>query len=130
MYDVKAEYLSLNNQFVGSSLWKDTSPPSDDFLQLLIFLYTVLRTLWPPCWWEFMGIASDIFRRCNLTAHSMIFWLLRPFCPLFSSVPWGLGMEIVCRYTLCRGFHTSGFYVSCNLCESNRLFLLLLLYQL
>ena len=45
-----------------------------------------------------LGVVSDITRRPNLTANSLILWLLQSFCPLFFSVPRALGMVMFCMY--------------------------------
>lgn len=43
-----------------------------------------------------MGVISYITsRKKNLTANSLIFWLLQFFCPLFSNVPQALGYRVI-----------------------------------
>lgn len=39
------------------------------------------------CWGDFMFAVSEIIRRHNRTANSLIFWLLGSFCPLFLIAP-------------------------------------------
>lgn len=38
-------------------------------------------TFWQPCWWDIMGIASDISVRFNLTENPLILLLLHSFHP-------------------------------------------------
>ena len=45
-------------------------------------------------WWDFMCLTSDSTRRHNLTANSLIFWLLQSSCPHFLIIPWALGMRL------------------------------------
>lgn len=45
-------------------------------------------SLGQTCWWDFRAAASDILWSHNLTANSMVLWLLQSFRPLFINVPW------------------------------------------
>lgn len=44
-----------------------------------------------------MDVASGIIRKPNPTAHCLILWLLRSFCPFLCNLPWGLGTGACCR---------------------------------
>lgn len=48
------------------------------------------------CWWDFRSAASDTLRSHNLTANSMVLWLLESFCPLFINVPWTVSRGMFC----------------------------------
>lgn len=43
---------------------------------------------------DFVGVASDIPRRTNLSANFLIPWLLYSFSPFSSNVPYALGTEV------------------------------------
>lgn len=53
----------------------------------VILIQVIVRQ---SCWWDFMGIASDIYRRHNLAANSLFLWLLPSSCPFFHKDPWVL----------------------------------------
>lgn len=53
------------------------------------------------CWWDFMGTASDVSRRHNLTTKPPILWLLQSFfSTLLLKCPLSLNM-----WEFCRCFH-------------------------
>lgn len=43
---------------------------------LVCWPYSCSDHIWQPCWWDFIGIASDVTRRHILTANSLNLWLL------------------------------------------------------
>ena len=53
----------------------------------VILIQVIVKQL---CWWDFMDIASDIYRRYNLAAKSLFLWHLPSFCPFFHNDPWVL----------------------------------------
>lgn len=58
-------------------------------LEICVFLVWLI--LLQSCWWDFMGMVSDISGRYNLTAHSMIIWLLKSFFALLHNDSWAIG---------------------------------------
>lgn len=47
------------------------------------------------CWWDLVGVASDIISSQNLTANSLVFWFLHSLHPVFCNDPWALHARVV-----------------------------------
>lgn len=46
------------------------------------------RLMWSQsCWWDFMGVTSDIIRKRNLMANSLILWFWQCFGPVSAILP-------------------------------------------
>lgn len=101
----RTDHLELDNQLVYSSLRKTVS----SHFKLSLVLYVGLRPIINPhpspstlvylllsmfssCWWDSVGVVSDITRRHDLTANFLILWLLQCFFPIFWKGPWDLGV--------------------------------------
>lgn len=109
-YVFSADYWALDNQ---SSVDRASRIPR--YPQLLIVLCVWLklcglspqfgmvvgailaRLMWSQsCWWDFMGVTSDITRKQNLMANSLILWFWQCFGPV--SLQYSLGLK--CRSLL------------------------------
>lgn len=91
----RVDELALDDQLERSSLWRThlsqsqcrVKAPWVFLIRVGVFVGVLLvqLTLGWSFWWGFMGIASDVIRRHNVTAHSLSFLLLQSFCSHF----WG-----------------------------------------
>jgi hypothetical protein len=80
------------------------------FVSVVLVLCMVIKS----CWWDFMGIVSDIPRRQNLTAHSLsssIF--LSPF------LQWCLGAVVF--VSIGTGLHNASFWLVVVFCIGSSL---------
>lgn len=111
--DFRTDCLSLENQLACSSLGKATCrtpsfPPLPLVLwrvetsglspvQFGVFTGVLLVQLMfrESCWWDFMGMASDVSGRHSLTAKfSLILWLLQFLPCLPVSLRWGCFVDM------------------------------------
>lgn len=53
--------------------------------------------VWASYWWDFMGVATDITWRYNVTTYSLIIWFLKSFQILSTMFPKPSGQELFCR---------------------------------
>lgn len=114
MYILRDDCLALDTQLVCSSLGKTTSP-TPSITSVTIALCVELRSygVYPSSlyfvgviivqlllgshvagtsWVEPLTLVGD-----NLTANSLISWLLQPFLPSFFHVLWALAESVFCR---------------------------------
>lgn len=65
----------------------DPSATATYFGTSLLLIHLIFRQ---SCWWDILGVASDITRRPSLTTNSLVLWLLPSFQPLLYSDSWAL----------------------------------------
>ena len=99
---VKDDHLTLTNKLICFSLLPVYSGPWGPCVGLRpcgLFSCSLpclfMSTLYYACLdghvgWEFMGLASDVTRRHNLTAESLTIWLLASLHPFLCNVPLSL----------------------------------------
>lgn len=115
MHVFRTDHLALNQYLVFSSLGRSIPSLSQLYSvassslrrieALWVFFWSSLSCLLvSPLFSSHLGghvggplwvRASDVTRRHNLTAKSLVLWLLKSFCPLFCNVPLPLGVCFV-----------------------------------
>ena len=112
LYACLQVYLILDNLLVWSSLDNTFSPTlSIPWLSVVLCLLLSCLAYAKAVRWDFMGVASSITRRHNLTENSFILWLLQSFCFLFQNNPKALDVGVILYICQLGLIFTAGLYL-------------------
>lgn len=89
-------FLPLSIPYLFTVLCVGLGPHTHSPIRVSVFIgiVHVQPVLRQSCWWKYMGVASNIPRRDNLTTNSLFLWLLESFL-LLCNDPWVLDARVV-----------------------------------